>query len=143
MVRGQYLSRTDYKANDCLLKAYISGNALVILSGPHTLIQTIYGDELLALESVAVDETSGKIAVCTTEEVHIYKPYGKKEGALKVRSEKSDSRPPFGVLTSITVVISVVFTDSKMRQRYVDSILGFGGGTFNRFQFSEALPDGG
>lgn len=65
------------------LVSYISGNALVILSGPHSLIQTIYDDQLLALEAVVIDEATGKIAVCSSEEVHIYKPYGKKEGALK------------------------------------------------------------
>lgn len=63
--------------------SYISGNALVILSGPHSLIQTIYDDQLLALEAVVIDEATGKIAVCSSEEVHIYKPYGKEEGALK------------------------------------------------------------
>ncbi|KAL9138282.1 MAG: hypothetical protein Q9175_000508 [Cornicularia normoerica] len=65
------------------LVAYISGNALVILSGPHSLIQTIYDDQLLTLEAVVIDEATGNIAVSSSEEVHIYKPYGKEEGDLK------------------------------------------------------------
>ena len=63
---------------------YISGSAILILGGPHDLIQTIYHDEQSSLEAVAIDESSGKIAACTSEEVIIYKPYGKEEGALKV-----------------------------------------------------------
>ena len=56
----------------------------MILSGPYNLIQTIYDDQLLALEAVVMDEVTGKIAICSSDEIHIYKPYGKKEGALKV-----------------------------------------------------------
>ncbi len=92
-----FTNRIHY-ANDPV-KAYISGNALVILSGPHTLIQTLYNDQLLALEAVVIDEATGKIAICSLEEVYIFKPYGKKEGALKVRPETRDSRPSCEVLT--------------------------------------------
>lgn len=63
---------------------YISGNALVILGGPHDLIQTIYHDEGLVLDAVAVDEATGKMATSSSEDVYIYKPHGEKEGALKV-----------------------------------------------------------
>lgn len=65
------------------LVAYISGSALVILSSPHDLLQTIYLDEDQELEAVAVDEATGKIATCTLREVTIYKPYGRNEGVLK------------------------------------------------------------
>ena len=63
---------------------YISGSALVILGGPHELIQTIYHDEHSELDAVAVDEATGKIAICSSKEVTIYKPYGREEGVLKV-----------------------------------------------------------
>ena len=66
------------------MKVYISGNALVILGGPNDLIQTIYLDDCEALEGVTIDEKFGKIAVCSLEEVYIYKPYGREEGSLKV-----------------------------------------------------------
>ena len=93
-------SRIEFIMLTTLVKAYISGNALVILSGPHSLIQTIYNDQLLALEAVVIDEATGKIAICSLEEVHIFKPYGKKEGALKVRPETRDSRLSCEVLTT-------------------------------------------
>ena len=67
-----------------MFKVYISGSALVILGGPHELLQTIYHDENLALDAVAIDEATGKIATCSFNEVTIYKPYGREEGVLKV-----------------------------------------------------------
>ena len=63
--------------------AYISGNALVILGGPHDLLQTIYLDESTLLDAVAVDEKTGKIATCSAGDVTVYKPYGRNEGVLK------------------------------------------------------------
>lgn len=57
-----------------------------------------------------IDEATGKIAVTSSEEVHIYKPYGKKEGALKVRLGTRSSRLSCEILTNSTVVISVLFT---------------------------------
>ncbi|KAI9761570.1 MAG: hypothetical protein M4579_000962 [Chaenotheca gracillima] len=63
--------------------AYISGVALVILGGVDQILQTIYHDEGTALEAVAFDEDSGKIAVCHDSTVLVYAPYGKEEGALK------------------------------------------------------------
>lgn len=65
------------------LIAYISGSALVILSGPNHLLQTIYLDEHDELDAVAIDEGTGKIATCSSKEVTIYKPYGRTEGGLK------------------------------------------------------------
>lgn len=64
---------------------YISGNALVVLGGPHKLLQTIYVDDTDALEAVTVDEASGKIAVCGGPDVFIYQPYGIQHETLKVR----------------------------------------------------------
>ncbi|KAI9886031.1 MAG: hypothetical protein M1823_002151 [Watsoniomyces obsoletus] len=52
--------------------AYISGNALVVLAGPHAVRQTIYVDDESSLEAVAFDEISGKIAVCSERAVHVY-----------------------------------------------------------------------
>ncbi|KAF1813625.1 WD repeat protein-like protein [Eremomyces bilateralis CBS 781.70] len=62
---------------------YISGNAVVILDGPHQLLQTIYLDKDDDLQAVALDEDSGKIAAASSTEIHIYKPYGKEEGFLQ------------------------------------------------------------
>ncbi|KAE8153886.1 RAVE protein 1 C terminal-domain-containing protein [Aspergillus avenaceus] len=62
---------------------YISGQALVILGGPHTLLQTIYVDDADSLEAVAIDEASGKIAVCGGPDIFVYQPYGVKYETLK------------------------------------------------------------
>ncbi|KAE8333482.1 RAVE protein 1 C terminal-domain-containing protein [Aspergillus sergii] len=62
---------------------YISGHALVILGGPHTLLQTIYVDDTESLEAVTIDEASGKIAVCGGPDIFIYQPYGIKHETLK------------------------------------------------------------
>lgn len=56
----------------------------MILGGPQKLLQTIYVDDTEALEAVAIDETSGKIAVCGGPDVFIYQPYGIQHEALKV-----------------------------------------------------------
>ncbi|PLB35074.1 WD repeat protein [Aspergillus candidus] len=63
--------------------AYISGNALVILGGPHKLLQTIYIDDTDALEAVTIDESSGKIATCGGSDAFVYQPYGIKGETLK------------------------------------------------------------
>ena len=65
---------------------YISGYALVILGGPHDLIQTIYHDDYSTFDAVTIDDSTGKIAVCTTQQIYIYRPYGKNEGLLRVFS---------------------------------------------------------
>ncbi|KAL8670977.1 MAG: hypothetical protein Q9168_004508 [Polycauliona sp. 1 TL-2023] len=65
------------------LVIYISGNGLIILTGPHDLIQTIYHEDAEALTAVTIDETSGKIATASSREVHVYRPYGKEDGLLK------------------------------------------------------------
>ena len=88
-----------------------------------------------------IDEATGKIAVSSSEEVHIYKPYGKKEGALKVRLVTRNPWPSREVLTNNTVVISVLLAGSRPPQRYIDTLMGVGGRAFGRVHFSEALPD--
>ncbi|MCJ1417524.1 regulator of (H+)-ATPase in vacuolar membrane [Xylographa parallela] len=65
------------------LIVYISGNALVILGGPHHLIQTIYHDDTQILGAVAIDKESGKIATSSGGNIHIYRPYGQNEDVLK------------------------------------------------------------
>ncbi|RAL17097.1 WD repeat protein [Aspergillus homomorphus CBS 101889] len=75
---------------------YISGQALVILGGPHKLLQTIYVDDTDVLEAVTIDEVSGKIAACGGPDVFIYQPYGIQNETLKwslvqtFRSEDDD-----------------------------------------------------
>lgn len=68
---------------------YISGNAIAILSDHSTLLQTIYDDDETHLEAVALDEASGKIAVCTDRTVRIYRPFAHEDGALKWALETS------------------------------------------------------
>lgn len=66
-------------------QAYISGNSIVILGGPHELIQTIHDDGEENFKALAIDKGSGKIAVAGSKEVAIYQPFGIQERALKVR----------------------------------------------------------
>ncbi|KAI1162643.1 WD repeat domain-containing protein [Nemania serpens] len=65
------------------ITAYITGNALSILSDPGTILHTIYDDDGRRLEAVAFDESSGKIAACTDETVRIYRPLGHAHDSLK------------------------------------------------------------
>jgi hypothetical protein len=58
----------------------------VILDQPNHVYQTIYHDNVSLFDAVAIDENTGKIAVCTTSTAFIYKPYGHEDGVLKVRS---------------------------------------------------------
>ncbi|KAI0161190.1 regulator of V-ATPase in vacuolar membrane protein [Hypoxylon sp. FL1284] len=62
---------------------YITGNALAILSGPQTIIQTIYDGDEQRLDAVSFDESSGKIATCADATVRIYRPLSRgDEGGL-------------------------------------------------------------
>ncbi|KAI9716290.1 MAG: regulator of (H+)-ATPase in vacuolar membrane [Chrysothrix sp. TS-e1954] len=65
------------------LLAYVSSNALVILTGPNALVQSISHDNDRELTAVAIDAVSGKIAVSSREEAHIYRPIGHEVGTLK------------------------------------------------------------
>jgi hypothetical protein len=65
--------------------AYISSNAVIILKGPKEILQTIYVDDVEELEAVTIEESSGRIAVCSKEHVYIYGPIGRDEGVLKVQ----------------------------------------------------------
>ncbi|KAK4248662.1 RAVE protein 1 C terminal-domain-containing protein [Corynascus novoguineensis] len=58
------------------ITAYITGNALVILGAPDELLQTVYDDDTEPLQAIALDEASGKIAVCTRHVVRVYQPLG-------------------------------------------------------------------
>ncbi|KAK2738326.1 regulator of (H+)-ATPase in vacuolar membrane [Myotisia sp. PD_48] len=53
---------------------YISGHAVVILNGAHSLLQTIYVDDVPILSAVAIDEAFGRIAVCGGTTVLVYQP---------------------------------------------------------------------
>lgn len=52
----------------------MSGAALVILSGPNKLLQTIYLDDVELLGKVAIDEASGSIAVNGGRDIFVYEP---------------------------------------------------------------------
>ncbi|KAK8172758.1 RAVE protein 1 C terminal-domain-containing protein [Phyllosticta citrichinensis] len=56
--------------------AYISGNALIVLAGPRSILQTTYHEDDAHLRSVVFDETTGKLAVASKKAVYVYKPYG-------------------------------------------------------------------
>lgn len=57
-----------------------------MLTGPDSILQTIYDDDEEPLEAIALDAASGKIATCSGANVRVYKPYGQGEDALKVGS---------------------------------------------------------
>ncbi|KIW31212.1 uncharacterized protein PV07_02879 [Cladophialophora immunda] len=65
------------------LVAYISGNAAVILSGPRSILQTIYVDTVDSLTAITIEETTGRIALCDANHVYIYRPVGRDEGVLR------------------------------------------------------------
>ncbi|KAF1845268.1 uncharacterized protein K460DRAFT_286617 [Cucurbitaria berberidis CBS 394.84] len=73
--------------------AYVSGNALIILDRPNHVLQTIYIDEELGLEAVALDQGTGKIAACSTRNIYLYRPYGRDEGAIKWSLQGSMALP--------------------------------------------------
>ena len=56
----------------------------MILDRPDHVLQTIYVDEEFELEAVALDEGTGKLAVCSQKHIYIYRPYGQDEGVVKV-----------------------------------------------------------
>ncbi|KIW12484.1 hypothetical protein PV08_09761 [Exophiala spinifera] len=65
------------------LVAYVSGNAAIILTGPQSVIQTIYVDTVESLLAITIDEATGRIALCDAEHVYIYRPVGRDEGVLR------------------------------------------------------------
>ncbi|KAI4094480.1 MAG: hypothetical protein LQ344_002229 [Seirophora lacunosa] len=78
---------------DLRLVAYVSGNGLMILGGPNNLLQTIYHEGCPALVAIAIDEITGKIATASSQEIHVYRPYGKQEGLLKWSLQCAIPRP--------------------------------------------------
>ena len=79
--RLQAVSTAEWE--ETRLVVYISGNSLLILTGPHQLIQTIHQDDDSPLDAVSIDRLTGKIAACNSNEVTVYHPYGKEEGLLR------------------------------------------------------------
>ncbi|KAI5290632.1 regulator of (H+)-ATPase in vacuolar membrane [Ascosphaera aggregata] len=78
---------------------YITGRALVILASPRRLLQTIYVDEVDALDTVALDEYTGQIAVTSESCIFVYQPFNignslkvgnllSKGGRVRLREEK-------------------------------------------------------
>ena len=65
------------------MQAYVSGNAIVILDAPDHVLQTTYQELPDELVAIIFDEISGKIAAASASTVHVYKPYGHDEGALR------------------------------------------------------------
>ncbi|EGX89210.1 WD repeat protein [Cordyceps militaris CM01] len=75
------------------VNAYITGSALAILDDPHKVIQTVYDENDDELEAIAFDEASGKIAVCTTNSIRVYRPSARPEDPLKWTLEASFETP--------------------------------------------------
>ena len=73
------------------LVAYISGNAAVISSGPHLILQTLYIDAADPLQAITIDESTGRIAVCDDHSVYIYDPTGRDEGLLRWQEVHEDT----------------------------------------------------
>ncbi|KAI1674076.1 Rav1p-C domain containing protein [Pyrenophora tritici-repentis] len=83
--------------------AYVSGNALIVLDRPNHVLQTLYIDEETELEAVAIDQATGKLAVCSTQNIYIYRPYGQDEGAVKWSLQGSMSLPdPVDLITILS-----------------------------------------
>ncbi|KAL8859597.1 MAG: hypothetical protein Q9178_003996 [Gyalolechia marmorata] len=89
--RLQALCTTEWEG--LRLVAYISGNGLIIFSGPDNLVQTIYNNDCEALTALSIDEASGKIATASSREIHVYRPYGKEDGLLKWSLQCAIPRP--------------------------------------------------
>ncbi|KAL2185362.1 hypothetical protein L209DRAFT_733240 [Thermothelomyces heterothallicus CBS 203.75] len=86
---GRPESRLQALATGCWngrrITAYITGNALVILGAPNELLQTVYDEDPEPLQAIALDEASGKIAVCTRHVVRVYRPLGAGRGEDRPR----------------------------------------------------------
>ncbi|KAI5821217.1 RAVE protein 1 C terminal-domain-containing protein [Pyronema omphalodes] len=75
----QALCTVDWDRNRII--AYISGNTAVLLAGVDKLLQTIYFDHQLS--AIAIDEVTGKLAVCGAGNVWVYKPHFRGRGNVK------------------------------------------------------------
>ncbi|RMD44422.1 hypothetical protein DV735_g730, partial [Chaetothyriales sp. CBS 134920] len=64
------------------LVAYISGNSAIIATGPQDILQTLYINTETSLNAIAIEETSGQIAVCGGKNVYVYRPIGTDEDVL-------------------------------------------------------------
>ncbi|KAH0605847.1 uncharacterized protein H6S33_004304 [Morchella sextelata] len=83
------------------LIAYISGTALIVLSSPTTLLQTLYHDA--PLTAVTLDATTGAIAVSSANTAHIYHPDNRGEGFLTWVLHTTITLPPAdGAITSLS-----------------------------------------
>ncbi|PQK17752.1 hypothetical protein BB8028_0008g02590 [Beauveria bassiana] len=75
------------------VNAYITGSALTILDDPQKIIQAIYDENDDELEAIAFDDASGKIAVCTTNSIRVYRPSARFEDPYKWALEASFETP--------------------------------------------------
>lgn len=57
------------------------------MDDPQKVVQTIYDDNDDELEAIAFDDASGKIAVCTTDSIRVYRPSARPEDPFKVRMD--------------------------------------------------------
>lgn len=84
VIVGVYHGNHSHVTNILSTQVYVSGNAFVILNEAQELLQTIYIDDASSLAAVAIEESSGCIAVAGASHVYIYEPRGREEGLLQV-----------------------------------------------------------
>lgn len=96
----------------------------MILDGPNNLLQTIYHEECSTLVAVAIDESTGKIAIASLTEVYIYRPFGKQDGLLRViyASFPMCARS----LILFAVVAPMHTTSRRARARRCSFVVGYG-----------------
>ena len=116
--RRQALATADW--DGLRLVSYITGNAAVIFTSPHGLLQTIYIDTE-ALLAVAIDEDTGRIAICDVQDVYIYVPIGRDEGALTWIQARVLTGDETATVTSIswTSTDELVVGGSELRLFYL------------------------
>jgi hypothetical protein len=89
--------------------AYISGNTAVLLAGVDKLLQTIYFDHQLA--AIAIDEVTGKLAVCGAGNIWVYKPHFRGRENVKVDFDSMELCITSGMLTPSVVTVDVTNPD--------------------------------
>lgn len=105
------------------MQAYISGNALIILDSPNNVLQTTYHEIEDDLIAVVLDDATGKIATCTNAIVHVYKPYGQDEGAVKVGGQRK-RRAHIHWLICCLVVTTLRSVPTGCRRYHQNTIVG-------------------
>lgn len=76
------------------------------------------------LEAVALEEASGKIATCSGSIIYVYRPYGKDEGALRVKTLLLALLHCCGTLTVAAVVTPILVAAGYSGRRRTHTLVG-------------------